>query len=253
MTIPLLEVSFDGMFEYGQGYVALSRAVSLDGLTLRSFSPHAVKAHQTVKVFYESIRERMTDAATNAAVETTVAALVEQFEKYHARDGGDGTVSDASAAAAGGGEDDEGWIDNAPRKALRAAVAAFHSKKIADGISTANANKLPEEADEWLELDGSIIKNEHHQPGSAVAPTMPASAAASVRGCGNIMSPIVKNASAETAGSASSIVNRTQSESTAASAASAVQQPVQLTDEIKLLVSEADCNRLKETSSIAFS
>lgn len=37
MTIPLLEVSFNGIFEYGQGYVALSRATCLEGLTLRSF------------------------------------------------------------------------------------------------------------------------------------------------------------------------------------------------------------------------
>jgi hypothetical protein len=37
MTIPLLEVSFNNIFEYGQGYVALSRATCLEGLTLRSF------------------------------------------------------------------------------------------------------------------------------------------------------------------------------------------------------------------------
>eukprot|EP01034_Spumella_vulgaris_P032213 gene32213-39778_t len=45
MTIPLLEVSFNNIFEFGQGYVALSRATCLAGLTLRSFSPNAVKAH----------------------------------------------------------------------------------------------------------------------------------------------------------------------------------------------------------------
>ena len=39
MTIPLLEVSFNGMFEYGQGYVALSRATDLEGLTLQNFEP----------------------------------------------------------------------------------------------------------------------------------------------------------------------------------------------------------------------
>jgi hypothetical protein len=38
MTIPLLEVSFEGMFEYGQGYVALSRATDLEGLTLQNFN-----------------------------------------------------------------------------------------------------------------------------------------------------------------------------------------------------------------------
>ena len=49
MTIPLLEVSFDGIFEYGQGYVALSRATDLEGLTLRSFDRSRVKAHSQVQ------------------------------------------------------------------------------------------------------------------------------------------------------------------------------------------------------------
>jgi hypothetical protein len=31
MTIPDLEVSFKGIFEYGQAYVALSRATSIEG------------------------------------------------------------------------------------------------------------------------------------------------------------------------------------------------------------------------------
>ena len=31
MTIPRLEVSFDRVFEYGQAYVALSRATCLEG------------------------------------------------------------------------------------------------------------------------------------------------------------------------------------------------------------------------------
>lgn len=44
MTIPLLEVSFNNVFEYGQGYVALSRATCLEGLTLRSFQVH-FKSH----------------------------------------------------------------------------------------------------------------------------------------------------------------------------------------------------------------
>jgi hypothetical protein len=47
MTIPLLEVSFNNIFEYGQGYVALSRATCLEGLTLRSFqvSRRAARRH----------------------------------------------------------------------------------------------------------------------------------------------------------------------------------------------------------------
>ena len=48
MTLPKLEVSFDGVFEYGQGYVAISRATDLEGLFLRNFNPHLVKAHPEV-------------------------------------------------------------------------------------------------------------------------------------------------------------------------------------------------------------
>ena len=55
MTIPLLELSFEGMFEYGQGYVALSRAVDLEGLTLLDFNPKLIKAHDRVKLFYASM------------------------------------------------------------------------------------------------------------------------------------------------------------------------------------------------------
>lgn len=55
MTIPLLEVSFNRMFEFGQAYVALSRATSLQGLTLHSFQAQAIRAHPLVKDFYRHI------------------------------------------------------------------------------------------------------------------------------------------------------------------------------------------------------
>ena len=52
MTIPNLAVSLNGVFEYGQAYVALSRATKLDTLTLRGFDERAFKAHPKVKQFY---------------------------------------------------------------------------------------------------------------------------------------------------------------------------------------------------------
>ena len=52
MTIPLLEVSCDGVFEYGQAYVALSRAVDMEGLTLLNFSPDKVSWLVTSLVVY---------------------------------------------------------------------------------------------------------------------------------------------------------------------------------------------------------
>jgi hypothetical protein len=53
MTIPWLEVSFNRMFEYGQAYVALSRATCLKGLRLQSFQSNSVRAHPRVIQFYE--------------------------------------------------------------------------------------------------------------------------------------------------------------------------------------------------------
>ncbi len=57
MTIPLLEVSFNNIFECGQGYVALSRATCLRGLTLTSFTASSVRAHPKVKEFYQRIEQ----------------------------------------------------------------------------------------------------------------------------------------------------------------------------------------------------
>jgi ATP-dependent DNA helicase PIF1 len=53
MTIDLLEVSMKGIFEYGQAYVALSRAVSLDRVRVRDFKPSCVRAHPRVVAYYQ--------------------------------------------------------------------------------------------------------------------------------------------------------------------------------------------------------
>ena len=50
MTIPNLTVNLAGVFEYGQAYVALSRATELKLLTLRGFSEKCFRAHPKVKV-----------------------------------------------------------------------------------------------------------------------------------------------------------------------------------------------------------
>jgi len=55
MTIPFLEVSLQNVFEYGQAYVSISRAVNLEGLILRHFDASRVKAHATVVAFYKNM------------------------------------------------------------------------------------------------------------------------------------------------------------------------------------------------------
>lgn len=53
MTIPNLTVNLQGVFEYGQAYVALSRATELKLLTLRGFNERCFRAHPKVKTFYK--------------------------------------------------------------------------------------------------------------------------------------------------------------------------------------------------------
>uniref|UniRef100_A0A7S2G833 ATP-dependent DNA helicase n=1 Tax=Octactis speculum TaxID=3111310 RepID=A0A7S2G833_9STRA len=61
MTIPLLEVDLNGVFEFGQAYVAMSRAKSLDGLRIACFSPKAIKVHQRVRDFYNHLASQPSD------------------------------------------------------------------------------------------------------------------------------------------------------------------------------------------------
>lgn len=48
----------NGVFEYGQTYVALSRIKSLEGLYLSGFNPNRIKANPKVREFYDNIRQQ---------------------------------------------------------------------------------------------------------------------------------------------------------------------------------------------------
>lgn len=55
MTLDTISVSTQRMFEYGQMYVALSRAKTLDGVFMLDFYSTRAKVHPDVKRFYESL------------------------------------------------------------------------------------------------------------------------------------------------------------------------------------------------------
>lgn len=71
MTLDAVEVNLSRVFEFGQAYVALSRARSLAGLVLtHRFEPTCVKAHPDVVAFYTALEagERMPKVAPSTGL-----------------------------------------------------------------------------------------------------------------------------------------------------------------------------------------
>ena len=52
MTLDAVEVDLSRVFEYGQAYVALSRARTYEGLCVKGFTSQSLKAHPAVLDFY---------------------------------------------------------------------------------------------------------------------------------------------------------------------------------------------------------
>lgn len=55
MSLDCVEVSLGRVFEFGQAYVALSRARNLNGLRIIDFSKQSIKAHPKVLEYYKEL------------------------------------------------------------------------------------------------------------------------------------------------------------------------------------------------------
>jgi ATP-dependent DNA helicase PIF1 len=55
MSLDAVEVELSGIFEEGQGYVALSRARTLEGLRVVGFNPNKIRAAAKVKAFMANL------------------------------------------------------------------------------------------------------------------------------------------------------------------------------------------------------
>ena len=88
MTISMLELSLADAFEAGQIYVALSRGVSLEGITVLSYDPAKIWVHDKVAKFgamlegltavspAAAVASGGTDAAAAAAADAPTTSLV---------------------------------------------------------------------------------------------------------------------------------------------------------------------------------
>jgi len=55
LTIDYAEVDLEGIFEYGQAYVALSRVRSLEGLSIKNWNIKCIKSHPRVIEYYRNL------------------------------------------------------------------------------------------------------------------------------------------------------------------------------------------------------
>jgi len=71
LTIDHLEVDLGGVFEFGQAYVALSRARRLQGLRVLSFNRMKIRSSPDVIAFYEQLNASAATATTTAKAAVT--------------------------------------------------------------------------------------------------------------------------------------------------------------------------------------
>ena len=126
MTIPFLDVKFAGMFEYGQAYVALSRAVDLEGLSLTDFNPDAIKAHDQVVRFYEEMQRNLPSVSSSTLIETTLDDLTREFASKRE------TGSDETAKASVENE----WLDAKRAKPATSTATSSTVKSFQDDDMT---------------------------------------------------------------------------------------------------------------------
>ena len=87
MTLDRAEIDLSRAFASGQGYVALSRLKSLDGLYLKGFNPQALMIAEEVREADSTFRTK-SEQAENAIFKYDEKQLIEMHEKFLHESGG---------------------------------------------------------------------------------------------------------------------------------------------------------------------
>lgn len=87
MSLDAADIDLSSAFEYGQGYVALSRVRSLKGLLLKGCNDTALRVHPRILEIDGSLMEQ-SEAASEAFEDTDKEELKEMYEKFILAKGG---------------------------------------------------------------------------------------------------------------------------------------------------------------------
>lgn len=87
MSLDAVELDLSRVFEYGQGYVALSRARSMDGLKLLGFNPSALVVHPKI-ISIDSVFKKQSSQIVEYFITKNDSDLQQSHQEFILRTGG---------------------------------------------------------------------------------------------------------------------------------------------------------------------
>jgi ATP-dependent DNA helicase PIF1 len=167
MSLDSAHIDLSNVFEYGQGYVALSRVRTLAGITLTGINRRALEVHPAVLEKDKELRDtsRATEAAFAEMTDTEKLTMQKNFIKA-----AKGTWYDAADATHAGSEESNNHTSTRLTKPKKVAGPATHKQTltlIEEGFTLAETAKKREVAvgtildHLQLALDQRLVRREH--------------------------------------------------------------------------------------------
>lgn len=155
MTIQNVQVSIDGVFADGQGYVALSRCTSLEGLVLENWPRGKIKADPAVTEFYKSFGYSNEDI-TRELVHITLGEIC----IYYTEKAAEMKKRVAAAAAVKAADDESGWLNPKKQKLSNYKAPKSHAATAKEDAASffEDTNKIPSVPTNNLKKDVDFSK-----------------------------------------------------------------------------------------------